>query len=333
MKNRPYGHWSITTAFLAAIVSLFVLPAWLSAQTYPSKPITMLVAYGAGRTLDVTIRLLAKKAETFLGQPFAVDNRAGAGGTAGLAIVAKAKPDGYQLVACTSVGMVGQPQFRPVSYKLSDFVPIMHYGAPQSGVVVRGDSPWKTMKELVEYAKKNPGKVTYSVNGIGTTQDMAMKYIAQKEGIQWTVVPFESGTQAVTALLGGHVTATTGSADMAPFIKEGRLRLLATHGETRMKGFPSVPTFREIGYDYVNPTRFMVAAPKGTPQSIVARLDEAFAKAVTDPEFITLMGNLEIELLYRHPQQMVSWLEDQRALIGKMIRDFNIPTELNEPKK
>jgi tripartite-type tricarboxylate transporter receptor subunit TctC len=333
MKNQPYGYWSVATALLATIVSLFVLPAWLSAQTYPSKPINLLASFAPGGTVDITIRLLAKKAEKFLGQPFAVDNNGGGGGTVALGIVARAKPDGYQLVSCTSVGMVGIPQFRPVSYKLSDFVPIMHYGAPQSGLGVRGDSPWKTMKEFVDYAKKNPGKVTYSTNGVGTTQDMAMKYIAQKEGIKWTVVPFPGVSEAFTALLGGHVTSFSGSSDWAPFIKEGRVRLLATHGETRMKAFPNVPTFRELGYNYVNPTRFMVAAPKGTPQSIVERLDEAFAQAVHDPEFVALMETQEIEVLYRHPQEMVQWLEDQRDLIGKMIRDFDIPTEFKEPKK
>jgi tripartite-type tricarboxylate transporter receptor subunit TctC len=135
------------------------------------------------------MRLLTKKAEKYLGQPFAVDNNGGASGAVALAIVAKAKPDGYQLVGCTSVGLVGIPQFRPVAYKLSDFIPIMHYGAPQSGLIVKGDSPWKTMKEFVEYAKKNPGKIRYSTNGIGTTQDMAMKYIAQKEGINGQSFP------------------------------------------------------------------------------------------------------------------------------------------------
>jgi tripartite-type tricarboxylate transporter receptor subunit TctC len=100
------------------------------------------------------MRLLAKKAEQYLGQPFAIDNNGGASGAAALAIVAKARPDGYQLVGCTSVGLVGIPQFRPVAYKLSDFIPIMHYGAPQSGLIVKGDAPWKTMKEFIEYAKK-----------------------------------------------------------------------------------------------------------------------------------------------------------------------------------
>lgn len=330
MRTRSYVRCSIVIGLLAAAVSLFTLPAWVSAQTYPSKPINLLVGFAPGGSLDTTMRLLAKKAEAFLGQPFAVDNNGGASGAVALAIVAKAKPDGYQLVGCTSVGLVGIPQFRPVAYKLSDFVPIMHYGAPQSGLIVKGDAPWKTMKEFVEYAKKNPGKVTYSTNGIGTTQDMAMKYIAQKEGIKWTAIPFKGQAQALTALLGGHVTATSNSADIASYVKDGRLRLLATHGEARMKVFPDVPTFRELGYQYVNPTRFIIAAPKGTPQSVITRLDEAFAKAAADPEFVAMMGKLQMELLYRHPQQMMGWLEDQRSLIGNMIRDFNIPTELKK---
>jgi tripartite-type tricarboxylate transporter receptor subunit TctC len=332
MIIRSYKSRGITAALIAAIVTLFVLPTWAPAETYPSKPIKIVVAYGPGGILDTTTRLLAKKAEKLLGHPFAVENKAGASGTFALEIISKAKPDGYQLVACTSVGMVGVPQTRHVSYKLSDFVPIMHYGAPQSGLLIRGDSPWKTMKEFMEYAKKNPGMVTYSTNGIGTTQDMAMRYIAQKEGIQWTAIPFKGQAPAMTALLGGHVTATTNSPNLA-YIKEGRLRLLATHGETRAKAFPDVPTFRELGYDYVNPTRLMMAAPKGTPQSIVEQLDEVFAKAVEDPEFVALMDNLKIDLFYRHPQEMVNWLKEQYTIIGNMIRDYNIPTEFNKQKK
>jgi tripartite-type tricarboxylate transporter receptor subunit TctC len=333
MKTKSYGHCSIAIALVAFIVSLSVLPAWVSAQTYPSKPINLLVSFAPGGSLDTTMRMLAKKAEKYLGQPFAIDNNGAASGAVALGIVSKAKPDGYQLVGCTSVGLVGIPQFRPVAYKLSDFTPIMAYAAPESGLLVKGDAPWKTMKEFIEYAKKNPGKVSYSTNGIGTTQDMAMKYIAQKEGIKWTVVPFQGQSEALTALLGGHVTASSNTADLGDFFKEGKLRLLATHGETRMKAYPNVPTFIELGYEYTNPTSFMIAAPKGTPQSVITRLDEAFSKAATDPEFVALMEKLKIEVFYRHPQQMAKWLEEQRVFMGNMIRDFNIPTELSPAKK
>lgn len=333
MRSRTFGYRSIAIAFLAITISLFALPVWVSAQTYPSRPINLLVGFAPGGSLDTTMRMLTKKAEKYLGQPFAVDNNGAASGAVALGIVAKAKPDGYQLVGCTSVGLVGIPQFRPVTYKLSDFTPIMAYAAPESGLLVKGDAPWKTMKEFIEYAKKNPGKVTYSTNGIGTTQDMAMKYVAKKEGIKWAVVPFQGQSEALTALLGGHVTASSNSADLGDYFKEGKLRLLATHGEARMKAYPNVPTFRELGYEYVNPTRFMIAAPKGTPQSIITQLDEAFSKAVTDPEFVAMMGRLKTEVFYRHPQQMASWLEEQHVIMGNMIRDFNIPTEFSPAKK
>lgn len=330
MKNSVYKHRNIAIIFFMIALSLILTPTWLSAQTYPTKPINLLVAFAPGGSLDTTMRVLAKKAEKYLGQPIAIDNNGAAGGAAALGVVAKAKADGYQLVGCTSVGLVGLPQFRPVAYKLSDFVPIMAYAAPESGLLVKGDAPWKTMKELIEYAKKNPGKVTYSTNGIGTTQDMAMKYIAKKEGIKWTVVPFQGQAEALTALLGGHVTASSNTADLGDYFKEGKLRLLATHGEARMKAYPNIPTFHELGYEYVNPTRFMIAAPKGTPQAIVTKLDDAFFKATTDPDFLALMEKLKMEVFYRHPQQMSGWLEEQRIIMGDMIKDFNIPTELKK---
>jgi tripartite-type tricarboxylate transporter receptor subunit TctC len=209
----------------------------------------------------------------------------------------------------------------------------MQFGPGESGLAIKADSPWKTLKEFVEYAKKNPDKVTYSTFGIGTTTHLSMEYIAKKEGIRWTHVPMQGSSAAVTALLGGHVTAISVDTTWAPHVRAGAFRLLGTHGEKRMKSFPDVPTFRELGYDYVNPTIFMYAAPKGTPQPIVNKLDEAFHKAMDEPEFTRTMAQLDLDIQYRNSEQTKKFLQEQYVLLGKMIRDFNIPTELKEPAK
>ena len=305
----------------------FLIPALSLAQTYPTKPINILVGFAAGGTMDISTRVLASKAEKLLGQPFIVTNNGGGGGSVALGIVAKERSDGCYLAGCTSTGLIRIPQFRPVPYQLDDFVPIMHFGAPQTGVVVRSDSPFKTFRDLVEYAKKNPGKVTYSSTGVGSPMHLAMEYVAKQEGIQWTHVPYPGSTPALTALLGGHVTAQSGSTEWIPQIKAREVRLLATHGEKRMKIFPDVPTFRELGYDFINETVFMVAAPKGTPLAVVKKLEEAFHKAMDDPEFIQTMDNMEIEITYRNSEDTKRYLEEAYARLGKMITELKIPKE------
>lgn len=306
---------------------IFFIPILSFGQPYPTKPVNILVGFAPGGTMDISTRILASKAEKFVGQPFLISNNGGGGGSVALGIVAKEKPDGYYLAGCTSTGLIRIPQFRTVPYKLDDFVPIMHFGAPQTGLVVKADSPFKSLKDLVQYAKKNPGKVTYSSTGVGSPMHLAMEYVGKQEGIQWTHVPYPGSTPALTALLGGHVTAQSGSTEWIPQIKAGAVRLLGTHGEKRMKLFPDVPTFRELGYDFINETVFMVAAPKGTPSPIVKKLEEAFHKAMDDPEFIQTMEKMEIEVTYRNSEDTKKYLEEAYARLGKMILELKIPKE------
>ncbi len=319
--------WTIGRNAGLIFLFLIAMPVLSFAQSYPTKPINLLVGFAPGGTMDVSTRVLAMKAEKALGQPFIITNNGGGGGSVALGIVAKERPDGYYLAGCTSSGLVRIPQFRPVPYKLDDFIPIMHFGAPQTGVVVRADSPFKTLKDLVEYAKKNPGKVTYSSTGVGSPMHLAMEYIAKQEKIEWTHVPYPGSTPALTALLGGHVTAQSGSTEWIPQVKAGEVRLLATHGERRMKIFPAVPTFRELGYDFINETVFMVAAPKGTPSPIVKRLEEALHKAMDDPEFIQMMEKMEIEITYRNSEDTKRYLEDAYNRLSKMIVELKLPQE------
>lgn len=304
-----------------------MIPILSAAQEFPTKPINILVGFAPGGAVDPTIRMLATKAGKFLGQPFVISNNGGGGGMVALSIVAKEKADGYHLVGITSTGLVWVPQFQVVPYKLDDFVFIMHYGAPQTGLSVRADSPWGTLKEFVEYAKNNPWKATYSTTGIGTPMHLAMEFIAKQEGLQWTHIPYRGNGPALTALLGGHVTAQSGGPEAIPHIRAGSLRLLATHGEKRMKIFPNVPTFRELGYDFINETVFMLAAPQGTSPAIVKKLDEAFRKGMEDTEFIQMMDNMEMEITYRNSADTKKYLEEAYMRLGNLIRELKIPID------
>ena len=301
------------------------------AQEYPAQPVNVTVVYAAGGTMDTTARTIAGPAEKLLGQQFAITNVGGAGGAVGLGLVAKQKPDGYHLAVCSHAGLVFVPHVQAVTYKLDDFVPVMHYGFSPNAVVVRTESPWRTLKELVEHARQNPKKVTYSTGGTGSPMHLAMEFIARQEGIQWTHVPYQGANPAMIALLGGHVMAESGSTEWMPHVKEGKLRLLAAQGEKRMKAFPDVPTLRELGYDFTTGAYFMFAAPKGTPQAVVGKLDDALHKAMDDPKFLDLLGKLEMEVAYRNSSDLKKYLEESNARLEKQFAENKIP-RLQEKK-
>lgn len=324
--------WKMRKAILWCGPLLFVMPGLSPAQEFPTKPINVVVVYATGGNMDVSTRLLAGKAEKLLGQPFAITNVGGGGGAVGLGSLAKQKPDGYHLGVCSSGSLTFVPQVRTVSYKRDDFIPIMHFLFTPNAIVVRADSPWTTLKELVEYTRKNPGKVTYSTGGAGSPMHIAMEYIGKQEGIRWTHVPYPGAAPALTALLGGHVTAWSGSTECFPHVREGTLRLLAAQGEKRMKAFPDVPTLRELGYDFTTGAFFIVVAPKGTPPSIIRKLDDAFRKSMDDPAFIQALTKMELEITYRNSTDTEKYLEEAYQQLEKRIIEGKIPKELIEQK-
>jgi tripartite-type tricarboxylate transporter receptor subunit TctC len=231
-------------------------------------------------------------------------------------ITARKPPDGYNIVGGASTGLVRIPQFREVPYQMDDFIPIMHFATPiLTPIVIKSTSPWMNFKELVDYAKKNPGKVTYSTTGVGSPMHLAMEYVAKQEGITC-----------------GHVMVQVGAGESVPYIKDGTVRILANLSENRVKSWPNVPTLREIGYDFFNESVFMFAAPKGTPKPIIDKLDDAFHKAMSDSEFNSMMAKVEFEPSYRNSADTMKYLEDAYKRIGRMIQELKIPKESAEKK-
>jgi len=323
---KPKRSTNVSVMVLGLFFVLF--PVFSLAQDYPTKPVNVIVTFAPGGTLDAATRILATKAEKFLGQPVIVSNVGGGGGSVALAQVATTKPDSYEITSCTSTGLIRIPQLRAVPYGPDDFIPVMHYAAVESGVVVKSDSPYKTFKELVEFAKQNPGKMTYATSGAGSPMHMAMEFVAMKEGLKWTHVPQTGGAPGLAAVLGGHVMAMSDSTEGVPHVKEGSLRLLATHVEKRMKSFPNVPTFRELGYDFINETVFMMAAPKGTPAPVIKKLDDSFHKAMDDPQFVQTIANIEFAVSYRNSADTKKYLEDAHARFAEMIKKLGIQKEV-----
>ena len=334
MKAKVYGQTFLGTMLFCLGCLLTIVPAstvW-SQSEYPTRPINILISYTAGGVVDISTRALLAKAEKTLGQPFAATNNGAGGATVATAIVAKQRPDGYNLLSTASAPLVRIPQYRSVPYVLDDLLPIMQHAATQSGLVVPANSQFKTLKDLVDFARKNPGKVTYSTLGVGSAMHMSMEFIAKQEGITWTHVPYPGSMPSVTAILGGHVTAASTSTEWKPFVQEGRLRLLATHGEKRMKNFPDVPTLKELGYDFYNDSTFLILAPKGTPITVVKKLEAAFHKAYNEPDYQNTLDRIDHAPVYLNSEDTKKFLESAYKLNAKWIADLKMPREDDQKK-
>ena len=327
MKSRQFRIF-----FLAVILGLFlsvhVIPEAVFAQEkYPTKPINFLIGYPAGGTTDVCARPLVAAAGKILGQPVVVVNKPGAASAVAMALLKNEKPDGYNIGILPSGAVLSQ-HMRKVPYdSIKDFTPVIQYAVYLYGLVVKPDSPWKTFKEFIDYAKANPGKIRYSTAGPGTPQHLVMERLALKEKIKWTHVPFEGGGPAITALLGGHVEASSQTTEWKKHVEAGTLRLLAVYGEKRMSGFPNAPTLLELGYDITAPSLICIVGPKGLSPQIVETLHSAFKKAMEDPDFIKLGKQLDQPVIYRGPQDLAKHLVKMNEEVGTLIRSLGLRKE------
>ena len=309
-------------AFLVVVIG--AAPSF--AQQYPNKPINFLVTVPTGGSADTSARILADSASKQLGQPVVVSNNGAGSGSIALTALAQEKPDGYHIAWCSNQPLTLVPHLRQVSYKLNDFVPVMQVSNQPAGLVINADSPWKTLKELVDYAKKNPKKVSYTITGTYMNTHLAMMYIARQEGIEWTAIPVT--TDPMIPVLGGHVTGFTGSSSWANNVRAGKLRLLAVYTEKRMQSFPDVPTLRELGYDFVTGFGSYIVAPKGTPSVVLKTLENAFRKAMETPEFMQYSQKIEYDLTYLcSSEDARKNLEAEYTRFSELYTQFKVPKE------
>ena len=327
MSNRRF--MIFLTAFLSGVFSLMtVCRAGLAQEKYPAKPITLTIGYGAGGGTDVSTRPLANAASKILGQPIIVVNKPGGATAVAMAALKNEKPDGYNIGTLGAGGFLA-PFTRKVNYDvLKDFTPIMQFAIFQYGLVVRSESPWKTFKEFIDYAKANPGKVRYSTSGVGGAQHLVMERLALKEKIKWTLIPYESGEEAVTALLGNHVDAASQTTTWKKYVDAGRFRLLAFYGDKRMTNYPNVPTLLEMGYDITaEPSLMSLVGPRGLSTQVVDTLHQAFKKAMDDPNFIRVSNQVDQPPYYRSPQELGQNLVQIHDQLAPLIRSLGLKKE------
>ncbi len=294
------------------------------AQDYPNKPITFVIPYLAGGSTDLTGRALAMAAKNYLKQPIICENKAGGGGTVGPTLVVSKPPDGYTIGishgAVTIAWHMGKLNFNP----LEDTTPIIRYSAYVFGLVVRADAPWKTIQELVKYAKQNPQKVSYGSPGVGTNPHLALEDLSMLTGIQLIHMPFKGGAESNTALLGGHVDAVSDGASWGPLVDAGKFRLLVTYGEQRMARYPTAPTFKEAGYDLIYSSPLQIVGPKGMPKPIVAKLHDAFKKAMEDPDYLSVLKKYDMTVSYLSPEGLDKAVRQESEQIKRVVQKLGL---------
>ena len=314
---------------VAATLALSGLSA--SAQTYPSKPIKIIVSTSAGGATDIMARILGQYITQRTGQPHVIDNRSGASGNIAMEAVAKAAPDGYTLGFANTGNITINPYlFKSMSFDpLSDLVPVGPVGTVPLFLVINGKLPAKTLAEFIAYAKANPDKVSYAGAGAGTTPDLTGLEFARRAGLNLVVVPFRGTAPATAAVIGGEVQVTFVS--MGPhieFVRNGTLRVLAAATPTRRPYVPDVPTFAEEGFaNFEMSTWFSLFAPKGTPAAIIEQLNACTREVQADPEAKQRLEATFVDPLVMTQAQFAAQVKADAVKYERIVREAGIKLE------
>jgi tripartite-type tricarboxylate transporter receptor subunit TctC len=309
--------------FILFFLSSFLLNA--NSQSYPNRPIRIVIPFPPGNTTDIMSRLIAPKMTERLGQTVIVENRPGASGMLGLDLVAKALADGYTIACVQGGNMVVLPHTsKNVPYDaLKDFAPIAVTTTNYLAIVANPNAPFKSIGEMVAYAKANPGKLTVATNGEGGFPHLAFEHLRTMAGIQYTHIPYKGSAAIATDIIGGQVQAgIDGITGMTPHIKSGRLRILATTNKTRPALWPDTPVAAEDVPGYESGGWFGYAAPAATPREIVLRLNEEINRAIKSPEVTEKLIGLGLIIVTEPPEYFAALLKSDFDKYGKLVKDI-----------
>lgn len=298
------------------------------AQSYPDRPIRLLVGFGPGGATDITFRKLADLASKQLGQPIIIENKPGAGATLAPSTMAKNdSPNGYTIAAATA-GLLRYPYMQKVDWDpISDFTWIAGLGGYTFVLAVNADSPFKTVADLVSFAKANPGHATIATAGAGTTMHLLAEALAGMAGVEITHVGYRSSSEAGTAVLGGHAMATVDAVGtILPYTESSKMRILLSFDPQAVDWLPGVRTAKSLGYDLVYPAPYGLVGPKDMPPEIVSRLYQAFKTAAESDEYRLLLKTLRQTAWNRSPAEYEQWAREfyvsERSLVerAKLLR-------------
>ena len=313
--------------FLAVLIVLLGWGVGYSQEDiskYPSKPITYIVPIPPGTGTDLSVRLMAKELEKQLGQTIVVVNKPGAALTIGTAAVASAKPDGYTIGFSGGPPLFFTPLLEKVPYHpLKDLRMVTQFGGFNFGVIVKGDSPFKSFRDLIDYARQNPKKLTYGTTGTNSMPHITMERIAKQENVQITHIPFKGTPESQTALLGGHILAASGDFGSS-LVESGETRVLMLLKEEKSAEYPQIPILKDLGYNLPYPMFIGVITPKAVPDAIVAKLDKAFAQAMKEPAFINGMKELRLPILYRSGKELDAYVTRNYEYYSKLFKELGL---------
>jgi len=307
----------MTIRNVAAALALALAPALALAQAYPSKPITLLVPFSAGGSTDTVARIMSEKLTTRLGQPVIVENKVGAGGSVGSAIVAKAPADGYTLLVGTSSTMAILPALynKPPYDPNRDFTPVTLLGTADIMIVVNSQVPVRSVKELLAYAKANPGKLTFASGGQGSISHLLGEYFKSMAGVDLLHVPYKGDAQMVTDLIGGQVNMAFGTAvAFLPHVKSGKVAALAVTNPKRSTTQGDLPTVNEAGVPgYEAVQWFGIAAPTGTPKEAINRLATEMKAVLAMPDVRARFTDLGFDVVGSTPDEFAAFLRAENV--------------------
>jgi len=306
---------------LAGAAGAFALAA--AAQSFPTRPIAMVVPFAAGGNNDVSGRIIAQEMGKGLGQPVVVENKTGAGGAIGATFVAKAKPDGYTVGFLSSGPLAGNASlYKSLPYdSLKDFVPVARTTTSPSVLVVHPSVPANTLKEFVDYLKAHPKKVNYGTSGTGSSPHLSGVLFEQMAGVEMTVVPYRGGNQVNADLLSGQIQASFSPIlEVVPHIQAGKLKAIAVTSAKRSPLLPQVPAIAEMlpGYEVI--TWNGIVAPAGTPPEVVARLNAEAVKVVNAPEVKAQLLQLGLEAAPSTPAEFGAYIKSEIANFARLVK-------------
>lgn len=319
----------ITAALVIAVVLLLTgaLFAPLSAQTYPNKPIRLILPFPAGGATDILGRLIATKLAERLGQPVVPENRPGAAGNIGTEAAAKSKPDGYTIVLTTPTITISPSLYKKLSYDpIKDLAPISLVAQIPNLILVRPGLPVKNIKEFIEYAKVHPGKLNYGTSGQGSSTHLATVLFGSLAKINLVNVQYKGSNQAMIGLMGGEVDLVViGPPAAMQHVQSGKVKPLAVLSDERLPMLPNVPTIKEAGLDNCEVTTWYgLLAPAGTPRDIVNRLNAEWLKVVAMPDTKEKMKNAEVDPMSSTPDQFANFIKKETIRWAKVIKENNI---------
>ena len=317
MKLLAWMRSTLAVALLASGVGA-------AAQTYPDRPITMVVPFTPGGVSDITARPLAIGMAANLGQNVVIENKGGAGGAIGMAAAAKARPDGYTVMmalpSIITIPISDRISGRAATFQMNQFRPVARLTADPTVLFVRAESPWNTLDDFVKDVRSRPTKVSYSSSGIYGTTHVAMEILAHAAGLQMIHAPFSGGGQQVNALLAGQVDATMQTPGvMAGHLAAGKVKVLVSMSSERVPSLPNVPTAREAGYNGEFYLWTGVFAPVGTPEPVIARLRASIKEASAHPAFTSAMAAQKTPVQYMDSAEFAQFLAADTARLDAVL--------------